>query len=103
VSGEVLGRCADGDRGFEDLEAYVGPFPDGFEVYAPGGEGVDEIAAGGFEGVCADKDWAGDFVCLKEFDCLGGLESVSGTARVYLGNREHFEEFAGKVRIVGVV
>jgi hypothetical protein len=73
VSCEVLGRSTDGDRGFEYLEAYVCPFARGFQVYAPGSQGIDEVSAGGFDCVCADKDGAGDFICLKEFDCLSAL------------------------------
>jgi len=70
VACKIFGCCANGHGGFKDLETYVCPFPGGFEVNAAGCEGVNEFSSGCFEGVCADEDGAGDFVCFKKFDCL---------------------------------
>jgi hypothetical protein len=100
---KVLGCGTDGDRGLEDLEAYVGPFASGFQVDAPGSQSIDEVTACGFEGVCADEDWAGDFVGFKEFDCLSALKRERSMGGLYLGDREHFEEFAGQVGVVRII
>ena len=67
---EVFRRGTDWYATFEDLEADVGPFADGFEVYTAVDEGLGEIAAAGAESVGADGHWTWDFVCFEELDCL---------------------------------
>ena len=67
---EVFGGGTYGDGRFEDLETDVGPFADGFEVYAAVDEGLGEVAAAGAESVGADGHWTWDFVCFEELDCL---------------------------------
>lgn len=103
MSCKVFRRCTDWNKGLEDLEAYVAPLASGFQVHAPGSQGIDEVAACGFEGVCADEDWSGDFIRLEEFDCLSTLEREGSMVGVYFGDREHFEEFAGQVGVVRII
>ena len=70
MTGKVFRGSADGDRGFKDLETHIGPFSCGFKVHASGGQGVDEFSASCFESICANEDWARNFICFQKLDCL---------------------------------
>ena len=70
MSRKVFGSSADGDRRFKDLETNISPFPCRFEIDASGGERVDEFSSGCFESVGSDEYGSGNFVRLKEFNCL---------------------------------
>ena len=70
MAGEILGRRADRYARLEHLQADVGPFADGLEVYAAVDEGLGEIAAAGAKSVGANGHWTWDFVCFEELDCL---------------------------------
>ncbi len=73
-AGEVFGRGAEGDGGFEDLQADFGPGAHGLEDDAAVDEGGGEEAAGGAEGVGADDEGAGGLVGFEEGEGFGGGE-----------------------------